>query len=96
MRITFDPRKRERTLADRGLDFARAGEIFAGLEITQDDARRQYGERRQTTAGYLDGRMVIVIWTERDGARRIISLRKANEREQAYYAGRLRAVLVSR
>ena len=90
MRITFDPAKRDRTLRRRGLDFARCDEVFLGLETTQDDVRQAYGERRRVTVGYLDNRMVVVVWTERDGSRRIISLRKANEREQARYAGSLR------
>ena len=90
MRITFDPAKRDRTLKRRGLDFARCDEVFLGPETTQDDVRQAYGERRRVTVGYLDNRMVVVVWTERDGSHRIISLRKANEREQARYAGSLR------
>ena len=33
------------------------------------------------TAGLLQGRMVVLVWTPRGTARRIISMRKANERE---------------
>jgi uncharacterized DUF497 family protein len=33
--------------------------------------------------------MVVIVWTERDGGRRIISMRKANAREQAKYKDRL-------
>jgi uncharacterized DUF497 family protein len=40
MRITFDPSKRARTLAERGLDFADAAQIFAGLHATLEDTRR--------------------------------------------------------
>jgi uncharacterized DUF497 family protein len=43
MRITFDPSKRARTLAERGLDFADAALVFAGLHATLEDARRDYG-----------------------------------------------------
>lgn len=86
MKLTFDPVKRERTLAERGLDFARVGDVFSGRTLTKDDDRSTYGERRRITVGYLDQRLVVVVWTERDGTRRIISLRKANEREQARYA----------
>ena len=49
------------------------------------DTRRDYGEPRFVTAGWLDDRMVIIVWTLRDDIRRIISLRKANAREQAAY-----------
>lgn len=86
VRIDFDPAKRDRTLRERGLDFARSGEVFTGREFTEEDVRYGYGERRWVTVGFLDRRMVVVVWTDRDGARRIISLRKANGREQARYA----------
>jgi uncharacterized protein len=94
--ITFDPAKRDWTLEVRGLDFLRCEEVFDGTETTQEDRRVSYGEQRWTTAGWLDGRMVIVVWTIRNGTRRIISLRKANEREQARFGGKLRAADVTR
>jgi uncharacterized protein len=90
MRIEFDPAKRDRTLQERGLDMARADEIFAGPTVTVVDDRRDYGEMRQITVGFLDGRMVFVAWTRRARARRIISLRKANDREQKLFAARFR------
>ena len=85
MRLTFDSAKRERTLAERGLDFARAGEVFAGVTVTKHDNRRDYGEQRHVTAGYLDDRVVVIVWTQRGRTRRIISMRKANEREIAKF-----------
>ncbi|SEG35954.1 hypothetical protein SAMN05216242_1631, partial [Thauera chlorobenzoica] len=51
--------------------------------------REDYSEPRHITVGKLDGRMVVMVWTPRGEARRIISMRKANEREQARYAHRL-------
>ncbi|MBS0561376.1 MAG: BrnT family toxin [Proteobacteria bacterium] len=83
MRVTFDPAKRQATLADRGLDFARAAEVFAGLHATAPDDRRDYGERRFISAGFLDGRLVVLVWTPRAGARRIISMRYAHAKEAA-------------
>ncbi len=67
---------------------ARAAEIFDGDTLTVEDDRQDYGETRQITIGFLDARMVVMVWTQRGTARRIISLRKANEREQRAYAGR--------
>ena len=81
MRITFDAVKREKTLRERGLDFARARLVFEGLTITLPDQRQDYGEPRFITAGWLDERLVVLVWTPRGRARRIISMRKANERE---------------
>ena len=64
---------------------ARADEIFAAEILTVGDSRVDYGATRLLTIGYLQGRMVALIWTPRGPVRRIISLRKANEREQAQY-----------
>ncbi len=86
MAITYDPAKRERTLRERGLDFKDAVEVFAGRNYRRRDDRRDYGEIRIITVGFLRNRMVIVVWTPRDGDRHIISMRKANEREKARYA----------
>jgi len=86
VQIEFDPDKRARTLEERGLDFARANEVFAGVTVTVEDARFDYGESRFITAGVLDGRMVVMVWTPRGEARRIISMRKANDREVAKLA----------
>ncbi len=81
MLITFDPAKRAKTLAKRGLDFQRADQIFASIHLTRADDRRDYGEPRFVTAGWLDERIVVIVWTPRGAARRIISMRKANDRE---------------
>src|SRR5271165_4889063 len=89
VKIEFDPAKRQATLEHRGLDMARAVEVFAGATLTIADDRKDYGEPRFISIGRLDGRMVVSVWTPRGGARRIISLRKANDREQALYGGRL-------
>jgi uncharacterized DUF497 family protein len=82
MRITFDPSKRARTLAERGLDFADVALIFAGLHATVEDVRRDYGEKRFISAGLLLGRLVVLVWTPRGAARRIISMRHAHAEEE--------------
>ena len=85
MEIVFDPAKRENTLLERGLDFIDARDVFAGHTYEWIDERFDYGETRNVVVGRLRGRMVIVIWTPAGSARRVISMRKANEREQARY-----------
>ena len=85
MDIEFDQEKRDKTLQERGLDFARAGEILAGPIMTERDIRINYGESRFMTLGYLDGRMVVLVRTPRGNNRRIISMRYANEREKNKY-----------
>lgn len=89
MQIEFDPDKRNKTLRERGLDLAHASQVFASANVTAEDARFDYGEPRFTTAGVLDGRMVVLVWTPRGEVRRIISMRKANDREKAFYARHL-------
>ncbi len=82
MEISFDPAKRRWTLKTRGLDFADAAAVFRTRHISQLDDRQNYGEKRFITYGYIGDRIVALVWTERKTTRRIISMRKANEREQ--------------
>ncbi len=89
MRITYDPLKREKTLAERGLDFEDATEVFAGVTVEVDDDRMDYGERRVICYGLLAGRMVVVGYTPRGEDRHVFSMRKANTREQARLAAYL-------
>ena len=86
MRITFDPAKRAKTLADRGLDFADAASVFTGATLEVEDTRKDYGEIRIICFGYLEDRMVVVGYTPRGAGRHIFSMRKANEREQSRLA----------
>jgi uncharacterized DUF497 family protein len=86
MPITFDLIKRNKTLAERGLDFSDAVYVFAGVTVEIEDTRKNYGETRVICYGLLDGRMVVVSYTPRGADRHIFSKRKANEREQARIA----------
>lgn len=89
MRITFDPAKRAKTLAERGLDFTDAAEVFAGLHTVEPDTRKDYGEPRFISAGCLRGRLVVLVWTPRGTARRIISMRYGNAKEEARWRAAL-------
>jgi uncharacterized protein len=89
MDISCDPEKRKLTLQNRGLDKAQAADVFSGNTITIADDRKDYGEERFITIGHLENRMVILVWTPREKTRRIISMRKENDREQALYSPRL-------
>lgn len=86
MRITFDPVKRAKTRAERGLDFADAAVIFAGVTVEIEDTRRDYGEKRVICYGLLAGRVVVVGYTPRGADRHVSSMRKANERGKARIA----------
>jgi len=82
VKITVDPAKREKTLTERGLDFADAALVFSGVTLEMEDLRHNYGETRVICYGLLEGRMVVVGYTLRGADRHVFSMRKANEREQ--------------
>ena len=88
MKITYDPVKRAVTLADRGLDFEDAAEVFHDDTLDFPDLHQDYGELRILTVGHLRGRMVIVVWTPRGNARHVFSMRKANAREKTRFGKR--------
>jgi uncharacterized protein len=89
MEFEFDPEKRQQTLLKRGLDFSDAKLIFEEPNITLEDDRYVYAERRFLTFGKLLGRLVVLVWTSREGRYRIISVRKANDREQKKFGSKL-------
>ena len=57
----------------------------SGQHFTAEDNRKDYGEIRQITVGFLHGRMVIVGWVQRGDDRHAFTMRKANEREICKY-----------
>lgn len=81
MKIQYDTSKRDVTLLNRGLDFARANEVFSQEWLVKKDDRFDYDEARFISYGMLEGRWVVLVWTPRGTARRIISMRYAHERE---------------
>ncbi len=85
MRLIWDEEKRQATLRDRNIDFAWAAKVFSGAHSTFADTRNDYGELRYITVGFVDGRMHMLAWTRRDDAIRVISMRKANDRETARF-----------
>ena len=87
MTITYDEIKRSKTLRERGLDFQDSHLVFTSEQpiITVLDDRNDYGEERWQTMGMLHDDLVMIVWTPRAEARRIISMRKCNDREKGYY-----------
>lgn len=86
--ITFDPAKREWTFRERGLAFEDAALVFDGPIFSVEDTRQDYGEKRFQTIGFLNGRMLMVVWTPRGADTHVISMRKCNDRERANYQER--------
>ena len=81
MKVTFDPAKREITLRERGLDFTDAEKVFLGRHTVLRTDRND--ESRYISAGYLSGRMVVIVWTPRQDARHIILMRHCHAKEEA-------------
>ena len=87
MDLEWDEVKRQWTLETRGMDFADVEFFEFDTADTVADRRTDYGEVRLVSTGYLHGRLCVLCWTERDPhIVRVISLRKANDREQKKYA----------
>jgi uncharacterized DUF497 family protein len=87
MELEWDEEKRQKNLRERGLDFADASRLDLASSLTMLDARKDYREDRFVSYGFIDGRLHVLCWTHRDDRMRIISLRKANDREQKAFAG---------
>jgi hypothetical protein len=85
MKFTWDERKRRKTLAERGVDFADAKKVFEGATFTFEDIRFDYGERRFVTIGLLFADVVVIVHTELEKEIRVISMRKGEEDEQKTY-----------
>ena len=86
MEITFDPAKDVINLAKHGISLAAAAEIEWDTLYAVPDTRQAYGEERMVGIGYIGLRLFVVVYVDRDDVRRIISLRKANRREENRYA----------
>jgi hypothetical protein len=82
----FDEAKSARNIKLRGIAFGRFADLDFDTAITIDDTRRDYGERRMRVIGFIDGRLHVAVVTPRGERIRIISLRRANRREEKAYA----------
>jgi uncharacterized protein len=90
VRYEWDEAKNRSNRAKHGLDFADAERVFSGRCVSFIDARFDYGEKRLVTLGMLAGRVVVMAHAPRGHeVTRIISMRKANGREQKIYQKRL-------
>ncbi len=88
MKIEWDENKNLSNAEKHGLSFEDAHMVFAGDCLTFEDNRFAYAEQRLITMGELDTRVVVIVHTPRGSTTRIISMRKANEREKKFYKER--------
>lgn len=82
MKFEWDEAKSDACFRDRGFDFAYAARMI------RQDIRRSHGEGRYRLIGCIDGRLFVLVYTPRNNVIRIISARKANQREVTQYEDR--------
>lgn len=85
MRYEWDENERKTNIQQHGIDFADVIRIFAGPTVEMLDDRFDYGETRFIALGLLNGVVLVVAYTERREALRIISARKATKYEEEKY-----------
>lgn len=85
MEFSWDEKKREWVLAERGIDFLLiAFAFFDGRPLLTVPTPRDDEERFLST-GLIEGKFFAVVWTWRDGAVRIITARRARDAEEERY-----------
>lgn len=85
MKIEFDPEKNAGNIELRGISFEEAARFDWENALITPDMRRDYGEPRYRAFGFIENRLHALVFTPREGAIRVISLRKANRREVLRY-----------
>jgi len=86
MQIEYDPAKNTGNQHKHGVPLTLAEAFDWDTALIEEDTRRDYGEQRFKATGYIGERLYCTIFVDRDENRRIISLRKANKREEKTYA----------
>ena len=81
MQISYDPAKNARNIALRDLNFERAADFDFETALIFLDMRKPYPELRYVAIGYLDDRLHVLCFSEIERGIRVISFRKANQRE---------------
>lgn len=85
MEFEWDEDKRLTNIRKHGIDFVDVATIFESDTVIVEDSRFDYSEQRWLALGLLNGRVVVVVYTERNRKLRIISIRKATKYEQRTY-----------
>ena len=86
MEFEWDASKAAQNVAKHGVPFEYAARVFLDPHrLDAEDDRRDYSEQRRLTLGKIEGRLFAVAYTPRGKLIRLISARKANEREQRQY-----------
>src|SRR4051812_17649114 len=79
----WDEKKRTSNLEKHGIDFEDAIEVFYGATLLCRSYRNN--EERWIAIGETEGRIIAVVFTQRENAHRIISARRAGKNEERQY-----------
>lgn len=85
MEFEWDETKRQQVLLERGVDILYAALIFEGPVLMRIDDRADYGETRQIALGMVDDECFVVVFTDRDGIRRLITAWKGGRNDRSRY-----------
>ena len=86
MQFEWDEEKNQTNIRQHGFDFNDVSSAFDAPMITNLDLRQEYTEERWIGIGLLQGRVVVIVFTEPyEDTIRVISLRKALKQERQYY-----------
>ena len=85
MRLSYDPEKNARNIAERGLSFDEVASLDWNTAFIVKDERRDYGEDRYRVLGKIGNRLYAVVFMPREDEIRVISFRRANRREEVLY-----------
>ena len=86
MLFGWDTRKAAQNVVKHGVPFEYATRVFLDIQrLDTEDTRHDYREERRITMGKIEGRLFVVAYTPRGEVIRLISARKANDREQRQY-----------
>jgi uncharacterized protein len=86
VKISFDPKKNLRNIAERGLPFELVDSFEWDTAFIAQDNRKDYGEQRYIAVGFIDEVLYVTVFTPRNDRPHVISLRRANLRERRKYA----------
>lgn len=85
MRFEWDENKNKANISVHEIDFRDAHLIFKHPMLIKTDTRKDYGEQRLVGLGVLYGAVIVIVFTKRGEAVRVISIRRANRNERKIY-----------
>ena len=83
--VAFGEAKRQANKKKHGIDLAECTSVFDAPMLTDEDTRDAYGEQRLKSLCWLDGRVAVLVWTDRESGPHLISCRYGDKHETQRY-----------